>query len=93
LATEQYQQQPPQQHRRGAVAAAAVIAAVVAADAAGERDTLLPAADATWRPEMNYGRFRVPSATRCIAVFVILTNDITTNKANDVGLTTTRQLP
>jgi len=32
--------------------------------AAGGRDTLRPAADATWRPEMNYGRFRVPTATR-----------------------------
>ena len=29
------------------------------------RDTLRSAADATWQPEMNYGRSRVPTATRC----------------------------
>jgi len=31
----------------------------------GGRGTLRLAADATWRPEMNYRRLRVPTATRC----------------------------
>jgi len=30
---------------------------------------LQPAADATWRPEMNYRRFRVPTAMRCCSCF------------------------
>jgi len=34
------------------------------------RDTLRSAADATCQPEMNYGRSRVPSATRGCTCFV-----------------------
>jgi len=33
---------------------------------------LRPAADATWRPEMNYRRFRVPTATRCCSCELIV---------------------
>jgi len=31
----------------------------------GGRSTMRPRADATWRPEMNYRRFRVTTASRC----------------------------
>jgi len=62
-----------------AVAAPAAAAAAAAATAAagvvwcvcsrwrrtGGRDTLRSAADATWQSAMNYGRSRVPTATRC----------------------------
>jgi len=44
--------------------AAAEAAAAGLPAATGRRDTLRNAADATWRPEITYGRFRVTIATR-----------------------------
>jgi len=54
-------EQQPQQHRGWQQQQ---LPAVVSA-AAGGRDTLQPAADATWQPKMNYDRFRIPIAMRC----------------------------
>ena len=52
------------------IADAAAITAVAAATRARQRRrTRHAAADATWRPEINYCRFRVPTATRCCSCF------------------------
>jgi len=57
------------QQQRQAQAATIKAAAFAPAAAAGRRDTLRTAADATWRPECTYGRFRVTTA-RCVVVLV-----------------------
>jgi len=52
------------------VLAAVVEAAAAEAAVSGGRDTLRPTADATWRPEMNYGRFGVPYIDELLFLFV-----------------------
>jgi len=56
----QQQQQQPQLHRRRRRRRQKQQPLPAAA---GRRDTLQPAPDATWRPEIIYGRFRVMTAT------------------------------
>jgi len=70
------------QIRYTAAPAAAVVAAALVRSsngggrrpyrvASGRHDTMRSATDAAWQPEMNYGRSRVPTATRCCTCFVV----------------------
>jgi len=52
------------------------------------RGTLQPAADATWRPEMNYRHFRVPTA---VLVSVSPENETIAVKSQENTVATTAQ--